>query len=350
MLLPAMALGFKLDAADMSLTVDQLTAFIRSSAQLKQPDKQVAEYLKHVKLVYKLDDRTIEELQGLGAGPKTVAALRDLRDSSAGLPVPPAPVVTPKPEPIPGPNSIEQKKIVDEVRTYALNYSKQLPDFICLQVTRRYIDYKRDYWRLADTVTARLSYFGQKEDYKVVLVNNQAITTDMSIEQLGGTTSAGEFGSMMRDIFLPESEARFEWERWATLRGKRMYVFSYDVQQPRSRYHIMVEKTLDIVPAYRGLIYVDHDNNMVSRITMEPYDIPLTFPVQAVKTILDYDLQKIGSNDYMLPLKAVVSSRTARYNTKNDVEFRMYRKFGTETTIKFDTPEPLPEDKLKEKP
>ena len=32
---------------------------------------------------------------------------------------------------------------------------------------------------------------------------------------------------------------------------------------------------------------------------------------------------------------------------KNDVEFRMYRKFGADTSIKFDTPEPLPEEKVK---
>jgi hypothetical protein len=30
---------------------------------------------------------------------------------------------------------------------------------------------------------------------------------------------------------------------------------------------------------------------------------------------------------------------------KNDVEFRMYRKFGADTSIKFDTPDPLPEEK-----
>jgi hypothetical protein len=64
--------------AEMSLTVNQLIKFIQSAIQLKQPDRQVAEYLKHVKMVEKLDDQTIEDLQGQGAGPKTVAVLKDL--------------------------------------------------------------------------------------------------------------------------------------------------------------------------------------------------------------------------------------------------------------------------------
>src|SRR5204863_9529123 len=36
--------------------------------------------------------------------------------------------------------------------------------------------------------------------------------------------SAGEFGSMMKKIFEPETQTRFAWERWATLRGRRTHV------------------------------------------------------------------------------------------------------------------------------
>jgi hypothetical protein len=34
--------------------------------------------------------------------------------------------------------------------------------------------------------------------------------------------------------------------------------------------------------------------------------------------------------------------------SKNEEEFRLYRKFGTESTIKYETPDPLPDDKTKE--
>jgi len=49
-------------------------------------------------------------------------------------------------------------------------------------------------------------------------------------------------------------------------------------------------------------------------------------------------------------LKAVMRMRQAKLLTKNDVEFRLYRKFTAEAEIKYDTPEPLPEDKTKEQP
>ena len=338
-------------STEMSLTVQKLIVFIRSTVQLKQPDRQVADYLRHVKMVEKLDDRTIEDLQTMGAGPKTVAVLKELRDNSASLPTaaaPPAKIVA---TPIPGPDSIEQAKIIDEARQYVMNYTKQLPNFICVQVTRRSVDPSRrgDHWYHTDTVTSRLSYNEQKEDYQVVLVNNQPVT-NTKLEQLGGTTSVGEFGSMMKEIFSPESDTRFSWERWATLRGKRTYVFAYQIDQAHSKFRITAERTNDIVSAYRGLVYIDRDTKMVTKITLDPYDIPGDFPVREAHESLDYDIEKIGDAEYMLPLKAELSLTSSRVMTKNEIEFRLYRKFGTESTIKFDTPDALPDDKTKEKP
>jgi hypothetical protein len=91
---------------------------------------------------------------------------------------------------------------------------------------------------------------------------------------------------------------------------------------------------------------------MVTRITLEGEDIPPSFPVQQTKAVLDYDFTKIGDQDFLLPLRAEVRMRTDKLLTRNDVEFRMYRKFSAEATVKFDTetPAPLPEDKLKEQP
>ena len=347
-LILAAAIG--LAAADMSLTVNNLTAFIRSAIQRKTPDKEVAEYLHHVKMVEKLDDRMVEELQGMGAGAKTVAALRVLSDASSTLPVaappPPKPVYVPPPPP----SSIEQAKIIDQAREYVMSYTKNLPNFICVQVTRRSFDPKgANNWYHGDTITTRLTYDGQKEDYQVVLHNDQPVT-NKSMESFGGTTSAGEFGTMMKEIFEPESHARFSWDHWGTLRGRRTYVFGYDIEQQYSKYHILVEDNLNIVPAYRGLVYIDEDTKMVTKLTLDPYNLPETFPVRESHQSLDYDFEKIADAQYLLPLKAVLTVSRSRYGSKNETEFRLYRKFETGSTIKFETPDALPDDQTKEKP
>lgn len=338
-------------ANEMPLTVAKLTDFIKSAVQLKQPDKQVAETLRHFRMTEKLDDRTIEELQSLGAGPKTVAALKDLGDASANLSEPPPPAPKPVIVPIPPPDSVEQAKIIDQAREYVANYTKSLPNFICLQVTRRDVDRggTGSNWYHMDTITAKLSYNGHQEDYDVIMKNDQPVT-NVKLEQLGGTVSAGEFGTMMAEIFDPQSQAQFSWDHWATLRGRRTYVFAYDIAQEYSRYRIKeTETNQEIVPAYRGLVYIDRDTNMVTKITLNPYNIPATFPIREAHESLDYDFQDIGGMPYMLPLKAVLTSKLERFSTKNDIEFRLYRKFETGSTIKFDTPDPLPDDQTKEK-
>jgi hypothetical protein len=335
-------------AAQTRLTVEQLVSFIRSSIQLKQDDRQVASYLRRQTLVQKLDDRTIEELQGEGAGPRTVEALRELRDASRGLPSPPPPVQKAAPVPIPPPSPAEQRRVIEQAREYALGYTKNLPDFICTQVTRRYVDPSGlEFWQQEDVITARLTYFEQREEYKVVLVNNRV--TEVSMDSLGGATSSGEFGSMLRELFAAETETEFQWERWATLRGRRAHVFSYQVAQSRSHWHVNYQKRIEIVPAYRGLVYVDRDTLSVLRITFDAL-LPPSFPLQQASSALDYDFADISGGLYMLPLKAVVRMREGKVLLKNEVEFRLYRKFTAEATITFETPEPLPEEKTKEQP
>src|SRR3954447_7667155 len=146
-------LAATLASAETKMTVDQLRAFIKSSKQQGFPDKKVAEYLKQVKLTNKLDDSTIEDIQGDGAGPKTVEALKLIGTATKDLapPPPPAPKVVAKP--LPPPDSKEQAAVLKDVTEYALLYAKNLPNFICTQVPRRYVNPTgMEFWHLQDTV------------------------------------------------------------------------------------------------------------------------------------------------------------------------------------------------------
>ncbi len=337
-------------AQTMKLTVGQLKAFLRSSIQLQHPDKQMADYVKKVTLTERLTERDIEELLGEGLGPRTAEALRPLVAATTQMTKPASdPVVKPQSsEPaMPVPSEAAQKKIIDEARDVALNYTKRLPDFICLQVTRRYYDPSGlEMFSLADTVAARLSYFDQKEDYKVVSVNNQYV--DVSMDRLGGATSSGEFGTMMKEIFEPSTETDFWWERWAKLRGRVVHVFGYRVAKLRSKWHVSWQKQLEYVPGYKGLIYIDRDLPVVMRVTLEAENMPASFPIQEVKSMLDYDYTDISGQEFLLPLRAEMRMREGKVLVKNQTEFRSYRKFGAEATITFDVPDAIPEEKLKE--
>jgi hypothetical protein len=334
--------------AQRQMTVAELTSFVKSSVAQKNPDSQVADYVrKSIKLSEKLDDRTVEELQSLGAGPKTVAALRALSDATASLTAP-APTAPPAPKAgvvaKPAPDADEQKRILAQLTEYAHDYTKNLPDFLCTQVTFQRVDPKGgEAWNLTGTVQEHLTYVEGHEDYKVVMVNNRPVT-NVSHLQVGGNKSEGEFGSMLAEIFDPESHTEFDWARWTTWHSRSTYVFNFRVPQEYSRYTIKDEPSgRSTVPGYHGLVYADRDTGMVMRITMECDDIPKDFPIQDVSEILEYDFQKIGTREFVLPLKAELRSRNGRTSAFNQIEFRLYRKYSADASITFDTPEPLPD-------
>ena len=358
-----------LAASAQTLTVEKLVEFLRNaenSQKFKYSDQEIANFLHNAKLSERLDDRAIEDIQGqVKIGPKTLAALHRLRDESQKL-AEAKPVVAPlPPKPIPPPSAEEQAKILDDVRDYALNYSKNLPDFICTEVTRRMAAPApgtkyggpadgQPRWQSLDTLTVRLAYFEQKEDYKLILHNSTPVT-NQNVTSAGGSQSFGDFGTMLREIFEPETEARFEWYRWSTLRGQRVMEFNYKVEQARSKYHLVVDNNRSIITAYHGWVAVDPNTHVVMRVSVIADNIPPDFPVRSAEDILDYDYQDISGHTFLLPSKATVTANLGDYLSKNDKEFRIYRKYSADSLIKYDaeetsTPPPLDENKTKEAP
>jgi hypothetical protein len=348
-----------LAAAQSALTWPRLVSIIQSAGKLGQSDKEVASYLRKQKLSFSLSDVQIEELQGMGAGPQTVAALRQLQQASKGLPPAPrldAPAPAASARPVEPPPSLEeQKRIIEEARANALEYSRKLPDFICLQWTRRYVDPSGEgrNWFKYDEIKTRLTFFEQREEYKVISVNEQL--TNRKYESLGGAISTGEFGSELAELFAPATAAEFTWNRHSVLHNRKVYVFNFLVPRERSQYHISYgpNREQDIVAGYKGLVYIDKETKMVLRISAVSNEVPPDFPIKEARTALEYGFTKIADRDYLLPTHATVRLAEARVITRNEVDFRLYRKFSAEATIAFEdavAKEPKPDDKPSPEP
>ena len=82
-------------------------------------------------------------------------------------------------------------------------------------------------WLKYDEVKTRVSYVDQHENYELISVNNKV--TDKHFDDIGGATSTGEFGSILAEIFSPDTAAEFHWARHALLRGRGVWVFSLRV-------------------------------------------------------------------------------------------------------------------------
>jgi len=231
---------------------------------------------------------------------------------------------------------------MEKVTEYARGYIKNLPNFTCTQITKRYYDAsKKENYSLNDKVMENLSYSDGHEDYKVVSVNDKPMA-NADHWALGGVTSSGEFGTDMAALFDPRSQTEFQWESWTKWHGRVAHKIFYRVRQPFSGYKIEEHDTKQsTIPGYHGFVYVDRELNMILRITRETEDMPADFPIQEVKTETTYEFVKIGDEgrEFLVPVYSKVTSRSARYLSKNEVEFRLYRKFGVETKFVADLPE-----------
>jgi hypothetical protein len=229
--------------------------------------------------------------------------------------------------------------MLDAARAYALDYSQTLPDFICDELVRRYREgMDPGTWTLTDTLTVRLSYYGRREDYKLVLVNNKP-AADRSYESLTGSISEGEFGSLLRQVFEAEASTQIRFARWDSIGDKLVAVFGYRMTAAHARYavnFVLNDQRYSTLAGRRGLVFVDPASGAALRITSAADALPADFPVQKLASTLEYAPTAIGGRTFVLPRAAEVEMQAGTYQTRNAIEFQTYHKFDAATDVFFD--------------
>ncbi|HYE15427.1 MAG TPA: hypothetical protein VD968_13370, partial [Pyrinomonadaceae bacterium] len=123
-------------------------------------------------------------------------------------------------------------------------------------------------------------------------------------------------------------------------------------KRPNSKQTITWNKARTVVVGYRGKVWIDRELARVLRIESDATDIPADFPVTATRRAVDYNWVNIpGKGDYLLPTRAVlemtVLSGSQQYQSRNDIRFRNYQKYGSEVII---IEEDVVDEEVPEKP
>jgi hypothetical protein len=315
-------------------SVGDLVTHVRNELQRNRSDNRIAKDIRNVELTERLDDRTIEILESEGAGPETVEQLQVLRDRSSRLPRPATPAI---PEP-PAPSAPEKVQIWEAAHDNAASYTQDLPNFICSEVVRRYVEPNhKNVWKLEDTLALKLTYFDHREEYKLMTVNNHS--TSMSYDQMRGAITEGEFGSMLAAIFSLKSRTNRDWDHWTVLRSRPTHVYTFAIAAANSDYQITSgtfrgENRVRV--GQHGYIYIDAATKSVVRLIAVADQFPPDFDVQRVDLLLDYDFTDVGGNRYLLPLHSVTTLSAPPFEHRNETDFLQYRKFSSDTSITYD--------------
>ena len=331
-------------AAEPPVTVSDLVSTLTGALATDPDDQRTARVIGNVRLSERLRGETVGLLRQRGAGPNTIRALEALRKQSAAEPAPSQdPIST-----TPAPSATERAKILDAMRGWTGAYLAGLPDFVCTRTARQFRGYRREDWQgagwpisLADgrwhaagSYSDQAGYVGGRDYYRVAFRDGKPFHG--TLEQLGRDLSWGEFGGLMTEILDPSREAAFVWDRWEVHGGRRMAVFRYAVDARHSRYSLRTAASQPVTVAHGGFVYVDPRTGVIGRLVLNGVGLPSNFVIRAAADLLDYGEVAVGGASFVLPLRALAYQRAPTGETREEIEYRDYRKFQSESTVKFD--------------
>ncbi|HEX3684362.1 MAG TPA: hypothetical protein VHU83_17640 [Bryobacteraceae bacterium] len=232
------------------------------------------------------------------------------------------------------PNS-PAEALVDKTKAWAMTFTNGLPNYVCDQLTTRYIQRSRSSgWEPLDVLTAKVVYEDGHEDYRDITVGGKK--TNKSMMELGGTTSTGEFASTMHSLFSQQTNAEFKLYESTSVDGSAAAIYDFKVMLRRSDWLIKVGGQ-ELLPAYSGSVWIDKSTGEVRRVEMQADNVPKDFPFDSIQMAVDYDKVHLGTSEFLLPVHSenLACQRGSPICTKNTIDFRDYHKYTGESTIEF---------------
>jgi hypothetical protein len=239
---------------------------------------------------------------------------------------------------VPPPSEDELETIIAGARKRALDYSKSLPNFVCIEVTSRSVDQSGNgHWKHRDSIAELLTYHDRQESRSTLEVNGKRSSLKRADMNSAWPISVGEFGALLNLVFAPSSKTEFTWKEGGSLgdRGGTLQVLSYRVARENATLDLS-ESNNTIGVGFHGLVYLDAGTRGVRRITLEADGLPRDFSMHAASMTVDYDYVAISGRDYLLPVRSTV--RLLRHHKQielNEIAFRSYRRFASRTKIKM---------------
>lgn len=247
--------------------------------------------------------------------------------------------------------------VLEQTRKNTLEAVGEMPDFVVKQqIQRSWAFAGTNNFKSLDRLVVAVSYRSTgEEDYRV-LSTNGIINNDPkpkgSYEDVGGTSSTGEFVTMLATVFKPESDTTFEVVDTDVIRERRTIVYDFLVTKDKAKQVITSVGRVgseSTIAGMHGRLWVDRESARVLRIESEATEIPDAFPVRSAKRVIDYDWVKITDGKFLLPLLSDVrlTSREGAQvvETKNVIRFKEYQKYGSDVVILDDDVKPEPEVK-----
>jgi len=245
------------------------------------------------------------------------------------------------------PPAAEANELLERTRNVTLAAAGAMPDFLVKQIIKRSVAYgTTTNWIPQDNLTVAVGYRANAgEEYKLLTVNGMPAPDDAKsgsdygrYAPKGASSSGVEYISALADLFKPETKTEFRMVDTDTIQNRHTIVYEYTVKRELSGLQLTVGDTgARTVAGSRGRLWVDRELDRVLRFEQIATEIPADFPITAASSVIDYSWVTINDHKYLLPSHSEILITTTQpkftLQSRNDVRFRNYQKFGAELKV-----------------
>jgi hypothetical protein len=232
----------------------------------------------------------------------------------------------------------QQDPLIRKAADAALDFTQSLPNYLCQEVVGRSQSQTRPAnWQPLDVVSTEVVYEDGKEDYRNIMIDGKP--TKKKVEEVGAW-STGEFGTVLIDLFSPATATEFRLRGDSRIGGVNAKLYAFEVARENSHWNVQMASQ-SYRPPYSGAVWIDPATSRVLRIEMSAKGFPEDFPTDHVESATDYQYVRLGgTQQYLLPVHSEMLScqRGTDFCSRNVIDFRNYRKFEGESTIKYGDP------------
>lgn len=188
--------------------------------------------------------------------------------------------------------------------------------------------------RNLDTLTTRVSFENGQEMYSDVRQNN---VRRPGLESAGGAWSVGEFGTLLRQTQQLLRTQRVTFQGSGEEGGTAVAYVSFQVSREDSPWSLVVDGRSYKIP-FRTQVTLELSTGHILAVKRDATDIPQKLYISEIEWSVEMRPTAMAGGSWLLPADGeyAVSYAESNQRDRNRMAFGNYRRYGSETTLRFD--------------
>jgi hypothetical protein len=234
--------------------------------------------------------------------------------------------------------------LIASIRRRVNDAFERLPNFRAKLVTSMFHSTtKKVKWVPNGVIAAEVAYEGDRELYTDIQVNGKRPATAPAtgdaeyMRSFNNAWSTGDFETISHCVFSGLEDSDFH--KAATERDAEGELAVYEFSGGRASTCIAVRSESQIAySSYKGSLKVRTQTKDVVHVELEAIDMPTGFPLDRAERSVDFGVVRVGAEQYLLPTTGYWFGcyRNSYYCFLNRVDFRDYRRFKSDSIVRFD--------------